>query len=155
MKGLHKKATFEDMRKQVELVQNIFKESRILTKIYSFGDALEKQGRFFMNYILMVENLLLFIKVSKEGLWMLHLSLLNYFTKHFFAHYQLNYARLTPLYLSDMTKLEEYNKDTWDYLKENFGVGKSEVQFTSISSDQVIEQETKNLKVNGGITGLT
>ena len=118
MKGLHKKASSEDMKKQVELVQNIFKESGILAKIYSFGDALEKQGRFFMNYILVVENLLLFIRASKEGLWMLHLSSLNDFTKHFFAHYQLNYARLTPLYLSDMTKLEEYNKDTWDYLQK-------------------------------------
>ena len=56
-----KEATSKDMKEQVELVQNIFKESGILTKIYSFGDALENQRHFFKNYMLMVENLLLFI----------------------------------------------------------------------------------------------
>ena len=142
------------MKEQVELVQNIFKESGILTKIYSFGDALENQGHFFMNYMVMVENLLLFIRASREGLWILHLGSLNDFAKYFFAHDQLNYARLTPLYLADMTKLED-DKDTWDYLKENFSVRRSEVPFTSIGSDHTMEQENKNLKVNGGITGLT
>ena len=77
--NLTKEATSEYMKEQVELVQNIFKESWTLTKIYSFGDALENQGRFFMNYMLMVENLLLFIRASREGLWMLHLSSLNDF----------------------------------------------------------------------------
>ena len=38
---------------------------------------------------------------------------------------------------------------------KNFGVGKSEVQFTSLGSDKAMEQENNNLKVNGGITGLT
>ena len=54
-----------------------------------------------------------------------------------------------------MTKLEEDDKDTWDYLKENFSAVKSEVPSTSIGSDYALEQENKNLKVNGGITGLT
>ena len=86
---------------------------------------------------------------------MLHLSPLNDFAKYFFAHDQLNYARLTPMYLADMTKLEEDDKDMWDYLKENFSVGKSEVLFTSMGSDHAVEQENKNLKVSGRITGLT
>ena len=109
-----KEATSEGRKEQVELVQNIFKESGILTKMYSFGDVLENQGRFFMNYMLIVENLILFIRASREGLWMLYLSLLNDFAKYFFAHDQLNYTRLTPLYFADVTKLEEDDKDTWD-----------------------------------------
>ena len=44
------------MEKQVELVLNIFKESGILTKIYSLEDVLENHGRFFMNHILIAEN---------------------------------------------------------------------------------------------------
>ena len=63
-----KEATSEGRKEQVELVQNIFKESGILTKMYSFGDVLENQGRFFMNYMLIVENLILFIRASREGL---------------------------------------------------------------------------------------
>ena len=103
----------------------------------------------------MVENLLLFIRASREGLWLLHLSSMNDFAKYFFAHDQLNYARLTPLYLADMMKLEKDDEDTWDYMKDNFSVGKSKLPFTCIGSDHAMEQENKNLKVNGGITGLT
>ena len=108
-----------------------------------------------MNYMLMVENLLLFIRASRECLWMLHLRLLNDVAKYFFVQDQLNYAQQTPLYLVNMKKLEEDDKDTWDYLKENFSVGKSDVPLTSIGFDRGMEQENNNLKVNGGITGLT
>ena len=142
------------MKQQVELVQDILKESGVLTKIYSYGDALENQGRFFMNYMLIVENLRLFIRASREGLWKFHLSSMNDFAKHSFAHDQINYARSAPLYHAEMTKFEEDDKNIWSYLKENFSLGKSEVTFTCISSDHAMEQENKDLRVNGGITGL-
>lgn len=143
------------MKQQVELVQNTLKESGVVTKIYSFEDALENQGRLYVNYLLMVENLRLFIRASREGLWMFHLSSMNDFAKYSFAHDQMNYARSTPLYHAEMTKFEEHDKNIWSYLKENFSLGKSEVPFTCISCDHAVEQENKNLRVNSGITGLT
>ena len=80
-----------------------------------------------MNYFLfMTENLFLFIRRSRERLWMLHWSPLNDLTKYFFIRDLLNYARLTSFQLADITKLED-DKYAGDYLKENFLVGKSEV----------------------------
>ena len=156
LKNQHAKQTsLVDMQDNVKLLKNIFKEHGILNKIFNFGDTLEHQGRFFRNYMRMFENLLLFIRASRDGLWMLHLSSMNDFAKYFFAHDQLNYARLTPMYLADMLQLEQSDNETWNYLKGNFSVGKSDIPFTSIGSDHAIEQENKNLKVNGGITGLT
>ena len=49
---------------------------------------------------------------------MLYVSFLNDIAKHFFAYDHLNYAQLTPLYIADMTKLEENDKDTCAYLKK-------------------------------------
>ena len=54
----------------------------------------------------MFEVLLLFTRALKQGLWKLHLSSLNKMVNYFFAHDQINYARLTPLYFATMCELE-------------------------------------------------
>ena len=67
----------------------------------------------------------------------------------------LNYARMTSVYLSQMTHLKENDEQTWNFLKEGgFCVGKSKVPFTSTGADHGIEQENRSLKVVGGIKGI-
>ena len=103
----------------------------------------------------MYESLLLFVRASRQGLWKLHLSSLNNLVKYFFAHDQINYARMTPLYLADMHSLQTDDSDSWEYLEKNFAIAKSNIPFTAIGSDHAMEQENKVLKVTGGIKGLT
>ena len=55
----------------------------------------------------MIENLLQFVRASRERNWRLHLASLDNFVDHFFAHDLQNYARNIPIYLSEMCKLEE------------------------------------------------
>ena len=103
----------------------------------------------------MYESLLLFVRASRQGLWKLHLSSLNSLVKYFFAHDQINYARMTPLYLANMLSLQTDDRNSWDYLEKNFAIAKSNIPFTAIGSDHAMEQENKVLKVTGGIKGLT
>ena len=85
----------------------------------------------------------------------MHLSSLDNMVKYFFAHDQINYARLTPLYLATMTDLLSNDIESWNYLEESFAISKSQIPFTSIGSDHALEQENKVMKVTGGVKGLT
>ena len=54
----------------------------------------------------MILDMLLFIRAVRTGAWDLHLKVLETFTKYFFAHDKLNYARIIPLHLAEMESLE-------------------------------------------------
>ena len=62
---------------------------------------------------------------------------------------------MTPLSLVNMIDIKEHDIQTWECLKDNFSMSKSEILCTSTGSDHTIEQENKNLKVSGGVIGLT
>jgi len=76
--------------------------------------------------------------------------------KYFFAHDHLNYARMLPLYMSTMQETEKDHPEIWaEFVKGNFCVTKGVAGFTSIGPDHGIEQENRELKVVGGIVGIT
>lgn len=75
----------------------------------------------------------------------LHLASLHEFIKYFFAHDQINYARLSPVYIAS----------TSEYLEENVSVNKTGIPFTSIGSDHALEQNNSMMKTIGGIVDLT
>ena len=54
-----------------------------------------------------------------------------------------------------MYALKSNDVKTWDFLSENFSVNKSNVPFCALGTDHALEQENKNMKVLGGITGIT
>lgn len=93
----------------------------------------------------MVETMLRFIRSSRESFWDLHLASLHEYIKYFFAHDQINYARLSPVYIASIS----------EYLEENFSVNKKGIPFTSIGSDHALEQNNRMMKTIGGIVGLT
>ena len=68
----------------------------------------------------------------------------------------INYARMTPVYLSQMMDLKENDEKTWIMMMEGgFCAGKSKVPFTSMGADHGIEQENRSIKVMGGIKGTS
>ena len=145
----------DDLKEHLDGLKKIFKENGILEVLKKLRNALENQGKFNINYIKMFQVILLFIRELRENLWQLHLSLMNDFAKYFFEHNQLNYARMTPLYLANMMDIKENDVQTWEYLKDNFSASKSEIPFTSIGSDHVMKQKHKSLNVSGGAIDLT
>ena len=54
-----------------------------------------------------------------------------------------------------MMGLKENDEMTWQYLKDNFSIIKTDIPFCSIGSDHPLEQNKNLLKVNGGVVGLT
>ena len=74
---------------------------------------------------------------------------------YFFAFNMLNYARLTAVYLSQMTELKEKDLEAWEVLQQgNFSVNKSSVPFSAIWADHGLEQQNHALKFFGGIKGI-
>ena len=103
--------------------------SQLLSK---FDDSLTYQNRFLRNFMNMVKVLLLFTRASRQRLWELHFYYLNVIVNYLFAHDQINYARLSPIYLATMSQLQESDPDACCYLQENFAVAKSDILFTAI-----------------------
>ena len=67
----------------------------------------------------MFEKLLLFIRSSRQSIWNLHLSSLCELTKYFFAFDLQNYARLTPVYIAQMSSLKVSDPEAWTFLQDN------------------------------------
>ena len=58
--------------------------------------------------------------------------------------------------LSTMQQTEKQHPEIWaEFMKGNFCVTKGVAGFTSIGPDHGIEQENRELKVIGGIVGIT
>lgn len=54
------------------------------------------------HYMRMVVEMMAFIKSVRTGDWELHLTSVELFTKYFFSHERLNYARMIPVYQAEM-----------------------------------------------------
>ena len=83
---------------------NAIENQRLLEKMAEC-DARRDQHPLFKvtrQYMHMVMEMLQFIRAVRTGDWKLHLQALQVFTKYFFLHDRLNYARMVPLYLAEM-----------------------------------------------------
>ena len=148
----------DSLQERISIHNQLLEElhsSRIQERLIEFNNSLHNQSLFLRNFMKMFEVLLLFVRASRQGLWRLHLACLNKFADYFFAHDQINYARLTPLYLATMIDLETKDENSWRYLENNYSIAKSSIPFVAIGSDHAMEQENKTMKVLGGIIGLT
>ena len=77
-----------------------------------FDDRIKFPAQFYRNYMSMFETLLLYIRASRQQCWKLRLKALNAMVPYFFSFKMLNYARLTPAYLSQMIELKERDRET-------------------------------------------
>ena len=135
----------------LERLQNV--KFHLLQK--EFDRKMENQACYYRKYMAAFEILLLFIRASRLQSWELNLEALNEMIPYFFAVDMLNYARLTPVYLSQMTELKEKDNDTWQAFQTgHFSVNKSSVPFSTIGADHALEQQNCVVKVLGGIKGI-
>ena len=113
-------------------------------------------AQFLDQYLEQVDSLLQLVSACRQGDWEGYLAALDNQVKYFFAHNLLNYARLMPLHIAQMNALEKEDPTTWEALTSgDFVVNKSDIPFTSLFTDQTLEQEIKKLKRHGGIVGLS
>ena len=101
---------------------------RLLEKMAEFDASQDKHPLFKVTrqYMQMVIEMLQFIRAVRTGDWKLHLQVLQVFTKYFFAHDRLNYARMIPLYLAEMNSLETSDPEVYaEFLGGNWIVNKN------------------------------
>ena len=79
------------------------------------------------------ENLLKFIRASREQNLLFHLSSLHTNVKYFLARDLYKYARLTPYYLADMADLKLKDPETWSALETDI---LSDIRFCGLAVDQ-------------------
>lgn len=113
---------------------------------------------FWSSYLEMVEILLIFIRATREGNWLLHLSAVRSMLPWFFAYDRVNYSRYLSIYWCEMTNMHL----THPSVCCEFSAGKFAVQqqtnygFSKTACDQVIEQTiNRDSKTKGSLTGIT
>ena len=102
-------------------------------------------------YLQMITEVLQYIRAVRTGNWHLHLQSTETFIKYFFAHDMLNYARMMPVYLSDMEKLKDSEATIYaEFLQGNWIVNKISVPFCPIGADHALEHISCAMKVSEG-----
>ena len=141
--------------KMVEAMHSLHVSGRM----EAFDAAHEKTPEFnvFCHYMRMVMEMMLFITAVRSGDWHLHLTVLKLFTKYFFAHDRLNYARMIPLYLAEMQVLPESDPEIYgEFLDWNWVVNKNpNTPFCALGADNALEHINRSMKVSGGLVGIT
>lgn len=132
---------------------------RLVEKMAEFDASQDKHPLFKVTrqYMQMVIEMLQFIRAVRIGDWKLHLQALQVFTKYFFAHDCLNYARMIPLYLAEMNSLETSDPEVYaEFLGGNWIVNKnSSIPFCALGADHALEHVNRSMKVKGGLVGIT
>lgn len=98
-----------------------------------------------------------FIRAVQTGDWSLHLVTLEMFTKYFFAHDKINYARMIPAYLVKMSSLKASDREIYEeFIQGNWVVNKNaQVPFCTVGADNALEHTNCSMKVSGGLVGIT
>lgn len=132
---------------------------QIVEKMKMFDAQHEKIPLFnvMRQYMRMVTEMMSFIRAVRTGDWALHLEALELFTKYFFAHDRLNYARMIPVYLAEMQMLHASDPEIYEEFKQgNWVVNKNScVPFCTIGADNALEHVNRSMKVTGGLVGIT
>ena len=140
-------------------IVNAVESMKIMKKMKEFDESHENSPMFkvFRQYMGMVLEMLMFIRAVRTANWELHLEALEIFTKYFFAHDRLNYARMIPLYLAEMKALSNTDPEIYAEFKDgNWVVNKNPcVLFCAIGPDNALEHLNRSMKVTGGLVGIT
>ena len=140
-------------------MKNALESMDVVTKMAKFEKEHAKNPMFtvFRQYMTMVLEMLMFICAIRSADWLLYLQALEIFTKYYFAHDRLNYARMIPLYLAEMKALPEIDADIYREFKDgNWVVNKNpNVPFSGLGVYYGLEHVNRSMKVSGGLVGVT
>ncbi|KXJ12360.1 hypothetical protein AC249_AIPGENE6741 [Exaiptasia diaphana] len=147
----------EELSKAHKEMSDTINALDITSKMANFDKSKKPLFICMRQYMQMILEMLLFIRAVRTANWDLHLKALETFTKYFFAHDKLNYARMIPLYLAEMESLKTSDQELLDEFKQsNWVVNKNpEVPFCAIGGDHALEHINRSMKVSGGLVGIT
>ena len=94
----------------------------------------------------MIDNILLYLRATRQQLWQLHLVALDNFISYFFALDLQNYAKMSPIYLSEMYNLETEDQEFLS--ARSFCVAKTMIPFVSIGVDHALRIRNISMKTS-------
>ena len=149
----------ERVKEAHDKLEKALESMKIIEKMEAFDARQSKIPlfKFVRQYMRMVMEMMTFIRAVRTGNWDLHLEALEVFTKYYFAHDMLNYARMIPLYLAEMKMLPETDPEIYEEFQQgNWVVNKNScVSFCAVGADNALEHVNRSMKVSGGLIGIT
>lgn len=106
----------QEVLKEHQAMLATLESNKFLETMADFDQEKEANNplfKFVRRYMQMVLLIYTFIRATRDGLWELHLSSLDELCKYFFAHVKHKYARLVPLYLTEMKALQTTDPDIY------------------------------------------
>ena len=114
---------------------------------------------FWSSYLDLVENILLFIRATRDGDWQLHLASVRALLPWMFAYDRTNYARYLPVYWIEMSQLliTTHPYVFNELINGHFGVQRQDSHgFAQVACDMTIEQTVnRDTKTSGGVKGFS
>ena len=147
--------SFAEIVKDNKDLAAILKRYKAFVEEQSAGN---QNFQFWSTYIDMVQNLLHFIRASRQGNWPLHLSCIYNMLPWMFAYNRTNYSRYLPAYYIEMRELPQTHPEVHGAMMAGeFAVQRqSKYGFSQIPCDQTIESTlNRDTKTKGGLTGFT
>ena len=134
--------------------------SALLTDFHNFILSRSKESELFKywnNFLILTSLMNDLIRADRIGDWKLHIKTVHKLQPIFHVMSRSNYARWSAVYLEDMMVLEKKAPEVYEqFLKGRFTVKRSDAPFTSVSTDQALEQTiNRSSKETGGIIGST
>ena len=134
----------------VEQMMGMFNASRLDFKTH----------QFWLKYLEMTENMLLYLHAEREGVWQKHLSVTALLAKIIVAADHTKYTKVIVTYLEEMRNLPDTAPEVYDeFNKGNFIVKRSENRFNGIWTDMALECsqncDAKGRSGQAGLKGIT
>uniref|UniRef100_A0ABD2X8Y1 Uncharacterized protein n=1 Tax=Trichogramma kaykai TaxID=54128 RepID=A0ABD2X8Y1_9HYME len=113
--------------------------------------------KYWNNVLLLINLLFDLIRADRTGNWLLHLDTVEKLQPIFLIMDSTNYSRWSAVYLSDMQSLPQKAPEVFEhFMQGRFTVKRSNVPFTSVATDQALEQTiNRTSKSSAGVIGST
>ncbi|XP_028412052.1 uncharacterized protein LOC114534781 [Dendronephthya gigantea] len=146
-----------EVKEAEDQMVEVMKSEDLVGKMERFEEGKNPEFKVFRSYMKMIMEMLLFVRAVRTADWQLHLRSLQLFTKYFFAHDKLNYARMIPIYLAEMENLPESAPEIYkEFAEGNWVVNKNRhIPFCGLGADHALEHINRSMKVSGGLVGIT
>ena len=144
--------------KCLQLQEKLGSVTDTLSRFQSLGSKQSATFKYWCSFLQACDVLLHLIRADKEADFRLHLDAAMETVPYFILAGRVNYARYTPVYVSEMRQLETKQPEMLKFLDQGGFVVRrsSKSKFNSVPTDQALEQTiNRDAKTTGGIIGFT
>ncbi|MES9880282.1 MAG: hypothetical protein ABW185_05305 [Sedimenticola sp.] len=141
-------------------IKHFLEQTRPVIDKFNDSRSKYKLHQFWLNYIAMIETLLLYTHAEREGIWSEHLSATSKMAKIITAADHLKYTKVLVTYLEEMRNLPNQAPEIErEFQNGHFTVKRTPHKFNSIWTDMTLECsqncDAKGRSGQAGLKGVT